>query len=54
MLSNAQAAIFVLAADTGVTRSDMDIWRCHLKSFRRNRNSGLVVALIRLILFGMT
>lgn len=45
MLPNAQAAIFVLAADTGVTRSDMDIWRRHLKSFRRNHNSGLVVAL---------
>ncbi len=45
MLPNAQAAIFVLAADTGVTRSDMDIWRRHLKSFRRNHNSGLIVAL---------
>ncbi len=45
MLPNAQAAIFVLAADTGVTRSDMDIWRRHLKSFRRNNNNGLVVAL---------
>ena len=45
MLPNAQAAIFVLAADTGVTRSDMDIWRRHLKSFRRNRHSGLIVAL---------
>jgi hypothetical protein len=45
MLPNAQAAIFVLAADTGVTRSDMDIWRRHLKSFRRNHNNGLVVAL---------
>jgi len=45
MLPNAQAAIFVLAADTGVTRSDMDIWRNHLKSFRRNHNSGLIVAL---------
>ncbi|MCU7836421.1 MAG: dynamin family protein [gamma proteobacterium symbiont of Taylorina sp.] len=45
MLPNAQAAIFVLAADTGVTRSDMDIWRRHLKSFRRNRNNGLIVAL---------
>jgi len=45
MLPNAQAAIFVMAADTGVTRSDMDIWRRHLKSFRRNHNSGLVVAL---------
>ncbi len=45
MLPNAQAAIFVLAADTGVTRSDMDIWRRHLKSFRRNHNSGLVIAL---------
>ncbi len=45
MLPNAQAAIFVLAADTGVTRSDMDIWRRHLKSFRRNQQRGLVVAL---------
>jgi len=45
MLPNAQAAIFVLAADTGVTRSDMDIWRRHLKSFRHNHNSGLVIAL---------
>ncbi|MCP3851309.1 MAG: hypothetical protein GY694_13865 [Gammaproteobacteria bacterium] len=45
MLPNAQAAVFVLAADTGVTRSDMDIWRRHLKSFRRNHHNGLVVAL---------
>ncbi len=45
MLPSAQAAIFVLAADTGVTRSDMDIWRRHLKSFRHNHNSGLVIAL---------
>ncbi|MCU7940323.1 MAG: dynamin family protein [gamma proteobacterium symbiont of Bathyaustriella thionipta] len=45
MLPNAQAAIFVLAADTGVTRSDMDIWRRHLKSFRRNHHNGLVIAL---------
>ncbi|MCK5697987.1 MAG: dynamin family protein, partial [Gammaproteobacteria bacterium] len=45
MLPNAQAAIFVLAADTGVTRSDMEIWRKHLKSFRRNRNNGLIIAL---------
>lgn len=45
MLPNAQAAIFVLAADTGVTRSDMDIWRRHLKSFRRNHNNGLIIAL---------
>ncbi len=45
MLPNAQAVVFVLAADTGVTRSDMDIWRRHLKSFRRNHHNGLVVAL---------
>jgi hypothetical protein len=45
MLPNAQAAIFVLSADTGVTRSDMDIWRRHLKSFRRNNQRGLIVAL---------
>lgn len=46
MLPSAQAAIFVLGADTGVTRSDMDIWRRHLKSFRRSHTRhGLVVAL---------
>jgi len=30
MLPSAHTVLFVLAADTGVTRSDMDIWRNHI------------------------
>ena len=30
LLPNAHAALFVLGADTGVTRSDLDIWTHHL------------------------
>ena len=30
LLPSAHAAVFVLGADTGVTQSDMDIWRDHL------------------------
>ena len=30
MIPHAQAVLFVLAADAGVTRSDLDIWREHL------------------------
>lgn len=46
MLPNAQAVIFVLAADTGATKTDMDIWRQHAQSFRENHeNSGLIVVL---------
>jgi hypothetical protein len=32
LLPSAHAAVFVLAADTGVTKSDMAIWRDHLAS----------------------
>ena len=32
LLPSAHAAVFVLGADTGVTKSDMDIWRDHLGS----------------------
>jgi hypothetical protein len=46
MLPNAQAIVFVLSADTGVTRSDMDIWQQYLRSFRRKNNqTGLIIAL---------
>lgn len=31
MLPNAQAIIFLLAADTGVTASDMHIWQQHIR-----------------------
>ncbi|HHJ38142.1 MAG: dynamin family protein [Methylothermaceae bacteria B42] len=31
MLPSAQAVLFVLAADTGVTKSDMDMWQNHVR-----------------------
>ena len=30
LIPNAHAVLFVLAADTGVTRSDIDVWRTHI------------------------
>jgi len=44
-LPSAQAVLFVLAADTGVTRSDLDMWRHHIKGFQNRRQRGLVVVL---------
>jgi hypothetical protein len=44
-LPSAQLVLFVLSADTGVTRSDMDMWQHHIKGFHNNRQRGLVVAL---------
>ncbi|SNS20668.1 Dynamin family protein [Noviherbaspirillum humi] len=32
LIPNAHAVLFVLAADTGVTKSDIDIWRSHIGS----------------------
>lgn len=44
MLPNAQAVIFVLAADTGVTKSDMDMWTHHVKALNADtRHARLVV-----------
>lgn len=45
MLPNAQGILFVLAADTGVTQSDMEMWRQHLKGCRDTHNKGFIVAL---------
>jgi len=45
MLPNAQAVLFLLAADTGVTKSDMDIWHHHVSNFRVSHNKGLLVVL---------
>ncbi len=44
MLPNAQAVLFILAADTGVTQSDLEVWEHHIKEFRGG-DKGLVVAL---------
>lgn len=44
MLPNAQAVIFVLAADTGVTKSDMEMWTHHVKALNADaRHARLVV-----------
>jgi len=45
MLPSAQAVLFVLAADTGVTRSDLEMWQNHIKGFSHRRREGLMVVL---------
>lgn len=46
MLPNAHAVMFVLAADTGVTKSDMEMWQQHVKSFTHGgQELGLMVVL---------
>ncbi len=45
MLPSAQAVLFVLSADTGVTRSDLDMWQNHIMSCRRNQQQGLLAVL---------
>ncbi|MGX2040803.1 dynamin family protein [Methylocaldum sp. MU1018] len=46
MLPSAQAVIFVLAADTGVTKSDLDMWRNHVRGSRHGQQkSGLAVVM---------
>ena len=42
LIPNAHAVLFVLAADTGVTRSDIEVWREHISSSHR---SGRLVVL---------
>lgn len=44
MLPAAQAVVFVLAADVGVTRSDLEMWQHHLKGFQSGRQRGILVA----------
>lgn len=45
MLPSAQAVLFVLSADTGVTRSDLDIWQNHIMAFRDSSQPGLIAVL---------
>ena len=45
MLPSAQAIIFVLAADTGVTKSDLEMWRNHVCSARGGKKYGLAVVM---------
>ena len=43
LLPQAHAVVFILAADTGVTKSDLTIWRQHLSGLGEGRESRLVV-----------
>lgn len=45
MLPSAQAIVFVLAADTGVTKSDMEMWKNHVCGSRGQRRQGLAVVM---------
>jgi hypothetical protein len=45
MLPKAQAMLFLLGADTGVTRSDMEIWENHLRGPSGKPRPGLMVVL---------
>ncbi|HEY4731990.1 MAG TPA: hypothetical protein VIH66_01945, partial [Gammaproteobacteria bacterium] len=45
MLPGAQAILFILSADTGVTRSDLDMWKNHIMAFRNKQQSGLIAVL---------
>lgn len=45
MLPNAQAVIFVIAADSGVTQSDLEMWQHHIQRFRSKNKKGLAVVM---------
>lgn len=45
MLPNAQAIIFLLAADTGVTASDMNIWQQHIRQLDEDSQTTLFAVL---------
>jgi len=43
LIPQAHAVVFILAADTGVTKSDLSIWREHLAAASQNADARLVV-----------
>lgn len=45
MLPNAQAVMFIMSADTGVTKSDLDMWVHNVKPMRSGREKGTIVVL---------
>lgn len=45
MLPSAHAVLFVLAADTGVTRSDLEIWKHHVCAVGSTRSEARIAAL---------
>ncbi len=44
-LPSAQAILFVLATDTGVTHSDLEIWQNHIKGSGHRRHQGRMVVM---------
>ncbi len=45
MIPKAQAVMFIMAADTGVTKSDLDMWVSNVKPGRAGKDKGLIVVL---------
>ncbi len=45
MIPAAQAVLFVLGADTGVTKSDLDVWANHVCVARKSNGTGQLAAL---------
>jgi len=45
MLPKAQALLFLLAADTGVTKTDMEVWRRHVCTARGAGHNGCIAVL---------
>ncbi len=45
MLPSSQAVVFVLAADTGVTKSDMQMWNQHVKPLGGDARHGRIIVL---------
>ncbi len=45
LLPKAHALVFVLGADTGVTRSDLELWQNHVRTYRYRKDGCLAVAL---------
>ncbi len=45
MLPSSQAIIFILAADTGVTKSDLEIWLTHISRARSGKTQSLAVVM---------
>jgi len=43
MLPNAHAVLFILAADTGVTKSEIDVWRQHISGTRWKQKGRLAI-----------
>jgi Dynamin family len=45
LLPSAHAVLFVLAADAGVTKSDIEVWREHISTQKDSNNKGRLVVL---------